>query len=421
MQNVVKNALEPCWEAQFEEHSYGFRPGRGCHDAIEQCFCLLNPSPRSSNNTWVLDADISGFFDNINHEVILESIKHFPGRKLILNWLKAGYMHKSVINPTNTGTPQGGVISPLLANIGLHGLQHYLQEVNPKIGFIRYADDFIVTARTLEEINAIREHLEIWLKSRGLKLNPAKTCIVNIQSGFNFLGFNLRRYHGKLLIKPQKQDVLEFCKNLGQEIKKRATWNQIHLINWLNPILRGKAEYYKHAVSKETFSYISHRIWEYLWRWAKRRHPKKGKRWIKNRYFHRIKGVDWTFAVKTSDRKGKEKLLSLYNVASTKIVRHVKVKGNASPDDPSLKEYWTSRAKKHGKQIWEKNSRNYRIAVNQSWKCPVCGEPLFNGEAIETHHIVPVKDGGTDEVCNLKHLHKSCHQQVHGHKSFRLG
>ena len=143
MQNVVKNALEPCWEAQFEEHSYGFRPGRGCHDAIEQCFCLLNPSPRSSNNTWVLDADISGFFDNINHEVILESIKHFPGRKLILNWLKAGYMYKSVINPTNTGTPQGGVISPLLANIGLHGLQHYLQQVNPKIGFIRYADDFI--------------------------------------------------------------------------------------------------------------------------------------------------------------------------------------------------------------------------------------------------------------------------------------
>lgn len=416
IQNVAKNALEPCWEASFEEHSYGFRPGRSCHDAIEQCFVRLNPSPRCSNNTWVLDADILGFFDNISHKTILENVKYFPGRRLIQDWLKAGYLDKAVLNPTRIGTPQGGVISPLLANIGLHGLQYHLQKVNPKIGFIRYADDFLVTARSLEEINGIIAELETWLKSRSLELSPEKTRIVHINDGVNFLGFNLRRYDGKLLIKPQKEDVLEFCKNLGKEIKKRSTWKQENLINWLNPILRGKAEYYKHTVSKETFSYISHRVWQYLWRWAKRRHPKKGVQWIKNRYFHRVKGVDWTFAVKTLNRKGLDKLLTLYIVKSTSIERHVKVKGNASPDNPSLREYWAKRAEKHGKSFWEKNSRNYRIGVNQNWKCPLCGELLFNGEAVETHHLVPIKDGGTDEVSNLKHLHKACHQQVHGYK-----
>lgn len=132
IQNVVKNALEPCWEAKFEEHSYGFRPGRSCHDAIEQCFTRLNLNPRGSNNTWVLDADISGFFDNISHETILESVKYFPGRKLIQDWLKAGYLDKSVLNPTHKGTPQGGVVSPLLANIGLHGLQNHLHSCEPK-------------------------------------------------------------------------------------------------------------------------------------------------------------------------------------------------------------------------------------------------------------------------------------------------
>lgn len=416
IQNVAKNALEPCWEASFEEHSYGFRPGRSCHDAIEQCFVRLNPSPRCSNNTWVLDADILGFFDNISHKTILENVKYFPGRRLIQDWLKAGYLDKAVLNPTRIGTPQGGVISPLLANIGLHGLQYHLQKVNPKIGFIRYADDFLVTARSLEEINGIIAELETWLKSRSLELSPEKTRIVHINDGVNFLGFNLRRYDGKLLIKPQKEDVLEFCKNLGKEIKKRSTWKQENLINWLNPILRGKAEYYKHTVSKETFSYISHRVWQYLWRWAKRRHPKKGVQWIKNRYFHRVKGVDWTFAVKTLNRKGLDKLLTLYIVKSTSIERHFKVKGNASPDNPSLREYWAKRAEKHGKSFWEKNSRNYRIGVNQNWKCPLCGELLFNGEAVETHHLVPIKDGGTDEVSNLKHLHKACHQQVHGYK-----
>jgi RNA-directed DNA polymerase len=283
-QAIVKNSLEPEWEAVFEQHSYGFRPGRSCQDAIEQCFirtCMSN----TGRDTWVLEADIKGFFDNIAHESILTMLGNFPKRQLIKGWLKAGFVSQGKLNPTEQGTPQGGVISPLLANIGLHGL--------------------------------------------------------------------------------------------------------------------------------ETFSYISYRIWQYLWRWAKRRHPNKKARWIYKRYFKTIKGNQWTIACSTSDRRGKNKELVLYKIASTPIERHIKVKGNASPDDPSLKEYWDKRHQKLGKTRFDKGTKLYTIAENQEWKCPECGEPLFNGEGIETHHIVPVAEGGTDDTENLQHLHGACHRQIH--------
>jgi RNA-directed DNA polymerase len=185
------------------------------------------------------------------------------------------------------------------------------------------------------------------------------------------------------------------------------------VIKKLNPILRGFANYYKGVVSKDTFSYIKSRVWQYLWRWAKRRHPNKNTKWVYRRYFKTINGNKWTFATKTSDRRGNEKDLILYPIAYTPIERHVKVKGEASPDDPSLREYWEKRHQKYGKSHWERNSRNYNIAQNQNWKCPICGESLFNGEEIDTHHIVPVAQGGQDDIENLQHLHKACHKQVH--------
>lgn len=234
-----------------------------------------------------------------------------------------------------------------------------------------------------------------------------------MEDGFDFLGFNHRHYNGKLLIKPSKKKVLDFCKRIGKEIKAMNGIEQQVVIRKLNPILRGFANYYKGVVSKATYSYISFRIWQYLWRWAKRRHPNKGKRWIRKRYFKTYKGNNWTFACNTSDRKRKEKLLVLYPIAYTSIERHIKVKGNASPDDPYLKEYWEKRHQKHGKSYWERNSRNFNIAQSQNWKCPICGEPLFNGEEIETHHIVPVAQGGQDDIENLQHLHKPCHKQEH--------
>jgi RNA-directed DNA polymerase len=234
-----------------------------------------------------------------------------------------------------------------------------------------------------------------------------------MEDGFDFLGFNHRHYGGKLLIKPSKTKVLAFCKRIGQEIGNLNGQKQEAVIKKLNPILRGFANYYKGVVSKETFSYISYRVWQYLWRWAKRRHPNKNSRWIRDRYFKTIKGVKWIFACNTNDRRGNDKVLTLYPIAYTPIERHIKVKGDASLDDKTLREYWENRHLKQGKSYWERNSRNYKIAQNQNWHCPVCSEHLFNGEKIETHHIILVVEGGRDDISNLQHLHKACHKQVH--------
>ena len=411
-QAIVKNSLEPEWEAVFEQHSYGFRPGRSCQDAIGQCFNKIGFN-RAGGHTWVLEADIKGFFDNIAHESILNMVSNFPNRELIRGWLKAGFVFQGKLNPTEQGTPQGGVISPLLANIGLHGLETYIKATNPKLGVVRYADDFIVTANDKHSLEVVQNLIQAWISKRGLELSAEKTVITSMEDGFDFLGFNSRHYDGKLLIKPSKKKVLAFCKRVGKEIKNLSSAEQEVLIRKLNPILSGFANYYKGVVSKETFSYISHRIWQYLWRWAKRRHPNKNTKWVRKRYFKTIKGNKWTFACTVSDRRGKDKELILYQIEQTPIKRHIKVKGDASPDDPLLKEYWQLRHQKFGKSYWEKNSRNYKIAQNQKWFCPICGEPLFNGEEIETHHITPVAEGGLDDIDNLQHVHRACHKQVH--------
>ena len=352
MQNIVKNYLEPEWEAVFEPNSYGFRAGRSCHDAIEQSHNRLRA--REGNDRWVLDADIKGCFDNLAHKSILQSIKSVPRGDLIEEWMKAGYVYEGIKHPTETGTPQGGVISPLLSNIGLHGLETTVKTYNKKLGIIRYADDFIITSKTREELEKITPRVKQWLFECGLELSEEKTKLVHIDDGFDFLGFNARHYKGKLLIKPQKKKVMAFCKRIGQIVRGMSTVKQETLIKKLNPILRGFANYYQGVVSKETFCYIKSRTWQYLWNWCKRRHHKRRLKWVKNKYFRRIKGVDWTFCCETEDRKGNKKLLCLYNISKTPIVRHVKVKGTASPFDAELDNYWEKRKHKQGKIHWAK-------------------------------------------------------------------
>jgi group II intron reverse transcriptase/maturase len=207
-QAMVKNILEPEWEAVFEPNSYGFRCGRSCHDAIAQCFLRV----QGGRDSWVLDADIKGFFDNIAHESILTAIESIPHGDLMEGWLKAGYLDRGILNPTDMGTPQGGVISPLLANIGLHGLEDFIKSINPKLGVIRYADDFVVTSKDKESLEHILDQIKQWMSERGLEISAEKTRIISMEEGFDFLGFNLRHYGGQLLIKPQKQKVLAFCK-----------------------------------------------------------------------------------------------------------------------------------------------------------------------------------------------------------------
>jgi RNA-directed DNA polymerase len=414
-QAIVKNVLEPEWEAVFEANSYGFRPGRSCNDAIGQCFLRL----RAGRDEGVLDADIKGFFDIIAHKTIANLIGSIPRGELIRGWLKAGFIDKGQFNPTETGKPQGGVISSLLANIGLHGLEEYIKSINPKLGFIRYADDFIVTSKDSESLESVLIQIKQWLSQRGLEISAEKTRIVNIDDGFNFLGFNLRQYNGKLLIKPQKEKVLTFCKKIGQNLSNMKASTQEEVVNKLNPLLRGFANYYRGVVSRGTFNYINHRVWQYLWRWALRRHPNKSKKWVKNRYFKRYKGIDWTFMCQGTGRKGKDKTYSLYDISKTPIVRHVKVKGLASPDDPTLREYWHNRSIKNGKNHWAKGSKYEQLAKFQNWKRPVCGDNLFNGEEIETHHIVPVAEGGLDDLENLMHLNRACHKQAHSKSKFK--
>lgn len=438
-QAVMKNALEPSWEAKFEANSYGFRPGRSCHDAIAQCHARLS---KQCKDKWVLDADIRGAFDNISHEFILNAIGETPGRELIKQWLKAGYVEAQVFHETESGTPQGGIISPLLANIALDGIDHLLagfykvriyhptpkakrqrttKQKLGKYGFIRYADDFIVTAETKEDIEGIIPILKQWLAERGLELNEEKTNVVRVEDGFNFLGFKIQQFRGSCFTIPQKEKVKTFLQEIRDWLKAHKHASQEAVIEYLNPRIRGFGNYYKHGASKKVFSYIDNQIWIILWKWCLRRHPNKGKKWIARKYYRTIDRRKWKFSAEVRDRRGKRDIISIFKLKDIPIERHVKVKDTASPDNPSLAKYWNDRQTTYGKTYWDKGSKYYKVAENQQWKCTVCGEHLFNGEELHTHHKVRVKDGGTDELENLAHLHKSCHRQAHtGKRSGKL-
>jgi len=364
-QAIVKNALEPYWEAQFEPNSYGFRPGRSCHDAIAHCWIYLN---RRGRHKWVLDADISGAFDNISHAYILEAVKNFPAREVVKRWLTAGCVDGGVFHPTSQGTPQGGVISPLLANIALNGLQKALVG---KVGFVRYADDFVVTARTREEIEINLPIIEKWLAVRGLQLHPEKTSIRPMDEGFNFLGFHLRHYRGVCLIMPQKEKVLEFLQSIRSWLKSNKQIEAAAVIGRLNPKITGWANYYKGVVSKETFSYVKNQIWQQIWRWCLRRHARKRRTWVKKKYFTIYGGKDWVFSTHTFSKDGHRKLIHLKDISETPIKRHIKVKGTASPDDPLLKEYWEKRRYARTVSVLRERRLDL-IAANQRWRCPQC-------------------------------------------------
>jgi len=431
-QAVIKNALEPAWEASFEASSYGFRPGRSCHDAIEHAWGRLKAN---STHSWVLDADIKGAFDNISHDFILNALHSTPGRGWIRAWLKAGYVEANIFHATETGTPQGGVISPLLANIALDGLEQLLAthtRLRPypvKTGkeagrityrrvqvysYVRYADDFIITAETKEDLEAILPEVEGWLTLRGLRLNQEKTHIRHITEGFNFLGFTIRRYGRKTLVKPQKEKVQAKLREIKAWLRDHRNTTPEQVIHYLNPILRGWANYYKHAVSKKVFADFDHQLVHALIRWAKRRHPNKGVRWVVPRYFGRLGRDRWVFTGRARDRRGQWRDYYLFRLVRTPITRHVKVRGTASPDNPALEAYWTARRTKFGKAFYIADSKLYRVAERQRWRCPICRDHLFSEERIHIHHEERVTDGGDDAEANLMLVHADCHKHIHG-------
>lgn len=379
----VANALEPEWEARFEPRSYGFRPGRGCHDAIESIYCTLKG--RRSKRQWVLDADLSAAFDRIDHGRLLDHLGTFPAREMVAGWLAAGMVEEGRFAPTEEGTPQGGVVSPMLLNIALHGMEeaagvrytrrdeHGAHVTRDSPVLVRYADDFVVMCHTWDQAQQVRHRLAGWLAPRGLAFNEDKTQVVHVERGFDFLGFNIRRYDEKLLIKPSHTAVRRIRERLAAEVRSLHGTNAAAVIQRLNPISRGWAAYYRNVVSKQVFSEIDHYLWGRLYRWALRAHPNKSKHWVVDRYFgmfNQSRNDRWVFGDRDSG-------IYLRQFAWTKIVRHKMVMGTASPDDPALDWYWASRRRKSYALL---GGATATLMIRQQGLCPTCGTFLLHAD-----------------------------------------
>ena len=339
-------SLEPLVEEWADPNAYGFRLKRSCHDAREQCF---NALAKAKSATWILEGDIKACFDRIDHEYLLREI---PMDKTILRkFLKSGFMESNQFFSTTAGTPQGGVCSPALAVMALSGLERLIRSTNDrqqkqeKINMIAYADDFIVTASSKELLtDKVMPILTQALAEVGLELSPTKTKITPIEDGFDFLGFNVRKYkNGKLLIKPAKENVKQFLQEIRTTIKKGVALPTNQLIHTLNSRLTGWVNYYRTSVSSEVFAKVDNEIYKALMRWACKRHARKGKKWIVDKYFTSLKGNNWQFYCMTEDKKGNPKPLYLKNAQDTRIRRHVKIKSEATPFNPLYKEYFKQR------------------------------------------------------------------------------
>lgn len=439
-QSVVKNALEPEWEKKFETSSYGFRPLRSYNDAINRIYVSLS----KKSKLWIVDADISGCFDNIGHSHLLERLNHFPAKTIIEKWLKAGILTDGIWFESN-GTPQGGIISPLLCNISLHGIENEIGVKYNKRGyiigpllFVRYADDIVILCIAYEDALLALENLRFSLSTRELEVSDKKTRIVHAFEGFDFLGFNFRifmkrksegpkiiknsshdrvfyekfnRKDSILIIQPSEKSVKNFktkIKSIFQLNKQVKTKN---LIGKLNPVIRGWALSKKCWHSNRTFGALDHYIYILSWRWIQRRHPQKNKGWLKDKYFNHLQryGINnkWVF---TDQETGN----FLYQLKWTGIDRHIFIRNNALPDDPSFKDYFIKlKEQRYSKSNpYFDNRLSRELATSQRFTCPMCDDDLFNGESLQKHHIIYYTDGGKTNFKNLVLLHQACHAKI---------
>jgi RNA-directed DNA polymerase len=342
MQALYALALAPVAETLADPYSYGFREGRGCADALAHVHIVL----RSSDSPqWVLEGDIKACFDQISHDWLLQNV--LMDRQILQKWLKAGYWEKGQLFPTSEGTPQGGLISPILANLALDGMQKAIAQAvrkkGDKVNFARYADDFIVTGATKELLEQkVKPALTAFLTPRGLELSEQKTVITHINTGFNFLGHTVRKFGDKLLTTPAKSNVKVLQDKISLCINSAVALSQETLLLKLNPLIRGWANYYRHGASKRTFNRLDHDTFWQLWRWATRRHGNKSAQWKQRKYFSAA-GKPWLFSVRLTKESGDSHVLSLYQAASTRIQRHIKVRGEANPYDPRYAQYFEQR------------------------------------------------------------------------------
>ena len=427
----VVNALEPEWEARFEPKSYGFRPGRGCHDAITAIY--LTAKGKTPKRQWVLDADLAAAFDRIDHAHILRQLGTFPARGMVAQWLKAGVVEQGRLHRTEEGTPQGGVVSPVLLNVALHGMEQAAgvryQSISKDASqtaagspvLIRYADDLLALCHSRDEAFQVKARLASWLAPRGLVFNEDKTRVVSLEQGFDFLGFNVRRYHGKLLIKPSKAAITRVRERLRTEMRSLRGTNARAVIKRLNPIIRGWAAYYRGVVSSEVFAALDDYAWKLTWKWATFSHSNKPKYWVITQYFdafNKSRRAQWVFGDRQSGTY-------LQKFAWTKIVRHQIVTGTASPDDPTLVDYWAERRRKAPPPPIDNTS--LRLLEAQHGRCSLCGGILLPADdppqtpreweqwLTTTRKAivqVAIRAHGTSDETRPRLIHAHCHPRL---------
>lgn len=415
MQALYLLALEPVSETTADRNSYGFRPMRSAADAIEQCFVALS---RKSSAKWILEGDIKGCFDNISHDWLLANIP--LDKQVLRKWLKAGFMESGKLFTTETGTPQGGIISPVLANMALDGLEQVLAShfgkkntkasYKTKVNFCRYADDFIITGISKELLESeVKPLVEAFMADRGLTLSPEKTVITHVSEGFDFLGQNIRSYDGKLLIKPSRKNMRNMLKKVKDIIGENKAAKTCKLITKLNPVLRGWANYHRHIVAKETFNYVDYRVWKMLWQWCRRRHNNRRKRWIKAKYFKSFGNRNWVF----SGIKENGYYSTLWYTMDTPIKRHIKIKGEVNPYDPEYENYFEQRHVRDWKETMKGRDKLLNLWFRQNKRCLMCNHLITKETGWNIHHIVERVKGGSDKLDNLVLLHPNCHRQLH--------
>ncbi|WP_218939407.1 group II intron reverse transcriptase [Wolbachia endosymbiont of Atemnus politus] len=429
-QTLVKMALEPEWEAKFEPNTYGFRPGRSCHDAIAAIFIMLG-----KKTAFILDADISGCFDNIDHHALLEKLNNISTlKRIIKGWLKAGVMEGRKFEPTKCGTIQGGTISPLLACVSLYGLEQnvkkelkeelfqymkkkygkaFHKQAQNSISVITYADDFVIIHESKEIVLKAKILTEEWLKAIRLELKPSKTRITHTlesldgkKPGFDFLGFSIRHYQTcqnksgyKLLIKPSRESISQHMLAVKHKLRDLRTAPQEAVIKELNPIIRGWSKYYTSVVSSKIFSSLDYSMHNKLWKWSVYRHHNKGKRWIKRKYFKKYGNDNWRYMVSNK--------LYLTVHRDHAIKRHIKVNGNRSPYDGDWP-YWGNRLSK----LPGKSTRVIKLLKLQQGKCNYCHLWFRFDDLAHVHH--QDCNRRNNNMKNLSLLHKHCHDQLHG-------
>jgi RNA-directed DNA polymerase len=362
-------ALEPIAETTADINSYGFRPKRSTADAIEQCF---NALAQKVSAQWVLEGDIKACFDKISHQWLLENIP--MDKEVLRQWLKAGFVHDNEWYPSDSGAAQGGSASPTIANLALDGIEPLIKSLTrrqDKVHFIRYADDFIITGNSKEFLEErVKPALKSFLAIRGLTLSDEKTHITHIDEGFDFLGFNVRKYKGKLLIKPSKKNIKAMLEKIRETIKTRKSATTYELITTLNPIIRGWANYHQHVVSKRTFSYVDKQIFNSIWQWCCRRHHDKGRRWVKDKYFASFDNQNWVFSATYKNHDGEWKTRNLIKAGHVPIRRHIKIRAAATPYDQAYQAYFVSRAKRNKSLDYKRSIHSSDIGINTTKYTP---------------------------------------------------